>query len=719
MTEAKNPLLSEYVKLLGLSSLLLMIFTVFEGVAASIWYGLFAQSVEGISHRNLNQGWTIALLWIPLVLQLVVLVLLTRRVWWHKSDQTIRHYFKFYFIRTFISSFAYVTLWLFYALSIGHETSSNVISALAIVSLLLILLLMYFVVQATYLITRSSFRSTKRLLTVEDVSSTYDCICKALRAVSPATTNDNDDPAELPQLDRSEVRKIHLWLLKDRDYKIHRVAYKGTISDLDVSHLVEALNRLITNRQFYRYRHNNTTNVDDLSPSEFEANNRKFIEDNLIHPCSPQSKNKDLGNSKNGLWKTIGSILGGEKRSDRQMGQRDGIVLFPFYTMVFFFTLFLCVAYLFGFAFAFEDKRAQANKPQPSLGLFLNDDLSEDVKTFQPMPSPSPITYRLNDRQKFFYFKPGAAGITTDGDTDNDQLQRISRINDSSLSSLVDLITKALPNGPLRVLLIGRADDKSVSKITYASNYEMADARINNVRYLLQEKLIEQNVSPKQLGSIEWVESPFSNDDSLRPKEKEGKELSKIAQVLDNGDLSSQTPESLVPKELVRRLDEDLNFKHGDKPWCNEFRSLLERLKNEVLKNKVSLQMMRDIHDDISRWAAFKDAADVPNAERLADDIDAALYQIEDPAGRQRVVEVSVYDLQPDQTVTPEGRPNAKRMILMDYLYFAITRSSNDIKPISQYAKFLSTISSLTEFFFIVVFFNTLLSLERKRTQIA
>ncbi|HVQ38122.1 MAG TPA: hypothetical protein VMS31_11350, partial [Pyrinomonadaceae bacterium] len=94
MTNA-NPVLSEYVKLLGLSSLALMIVTVLEGLLASGLYYFGAPAIEGIAHRDISQFWTIALLWVPLVLQILVLVLLTIRVWNHKADQTIRHYFKF------------------------------------------------------------------------------------------------------------------------------------------------------------------------------------------------------------------------------------------------------------------------------------------------------------------------------------------------------------------------------------------------------------------------------------------------------------------------------------------------------------------------------------------------------------------------------------------------------------------------------------------------
>jgi hypothetical protein len=697
-----------------------MVFTVAFGIFASIKYGANAQQIEGISHRDINQTWTIVLLWIPLILQLIILALLTRRVWRHKSDLTIRHYFKFYFIRTSVSAFIYVTLWLLYVSFVGAETSGSLLSTLRLPTLAAIGLLMYFVVQATYLITRSSLRSSNRLFRVHELSGNYQCICKTLREVSPAVLKQRTNEAGNGDAHvDAGLNKIHEWLLKDRDYKVHRVAYKGTIADLDLSHLVEALNRLICSRQFYN-SHTNSNDGDDLPPSEFESKNRIFIEKHLLRRC--ETAETESRETIAGFWSRVASVFSGERRSDKQIGQRDGIALFPFYTMVFFFSLFLCVAYLFGFAFAFEDKRAQIDSSQRSLALFMNDDLLEDVNRYQPLPSPSPspVAYQLNERQKFFYFKPGGAGITITTNHKDDALKRISQINDNSLKSVVELIKQSLSNGPVRVLLIGRADDSSVDKITYASNYEIAAARINSVRYLLQEKLIEEQVTPRQMDAIDWRESPFSNDESLTPKEKQPGERSKFTQVLDNDISTQDIREEKVPQELVSRIDEDLNFKHGDKGWSGEFRELLGRLKTEVSKNKVTLQQMRNIYGDIERWTNHKIGGNAAEAERLRDDIDADLYYIEDLSGRKRAVEVYVYDVQP--AAQTEARqvswPTAKQMALMDYLFFAITSSNNDIKPVTPYSKFLSTLSSLTQFFFIVVFFNTLLTLKRKTSTV-
>jgi Ion channel len=705
----ESRILKDYVKLLGGFSLFLMIVTLGEAIVASVRYSANAPVIESISHRELFQGWTIVLLWIPLTMQVFILTFLTARVWKQKSNQTIRHYFKFYFVRTFISSFTYVSLWLAYTFVMTSAGDASMVSLLRWVALGCIILLMCFVIQATYLITRTSLRTDRRLFTEKDLDKDYDCICKSLGSV--ATTR-------FPPLDKSELRLIHEWLLKDKDYKVHRVAYKGTIADLDLPDLVDALNRLVSSQRFYDIRHDRNDG-DEVPPSLFEAKNRDYIEKHLITPCQAKSEpgQAETPKARKSFWE---KIIGGDGKSDRQMGQRDGITMFPFYTMVFFFSVFVCIAYLFGFAFAFEDKHVQLSASKPSLGLIMGDDLLEDVGQYSvPTASPAPVTYQLSDRQKFFYFKPGGAGITTAIAPNNSdaRLKHIARINERSLSSLVDQIKNALSKGNLRVLLVGRADEKSVDKVAYSSNYDIAKARINSVRYLLQEKLIANHTPRNDLALIEWIESPFSSDVTLLPKRKTEREESKASQILDNETVAAADTDVKVPRELINKMDEDLNLKYGDKAWCGEFRDFLGRLREQARNNAVTLMEMRRIHDDITRWAGLKDGNDPTKAENLGDDIDAELYQIEDPPGRRRAVEVYVYQshsTSPAPTNTSSFLPRAKRMSLMDYLYFATTTGYGDVKPITPYSKFLCTAAEMTEFFFIVVFFNTLLSLKRR-----
>lgn len=738
---------TEYLKLLTFVSLLLIAVTLTEGLVASVLYCLQSQSFEVITHRQLSPGWVIALLWTPFCLQLLIHLFLTRKVWQHKRDEAVQHYFRFYFRRTFICSFVYVTLWLCYTLVLKAQAGEDWVYLFRWLSLACIALLIYFVVHATYLITRLPFRRDRLTFTEDDIRGKFDCICAKLRDVSPAAAG----PAAAAGAAEDKVRRIHKWLLKDRDYKVHRVAYKGTLTDLDTPHLLEALNRLVRNPQFY-YDCHHAAERDSLSRSKIESYNRTYIEENLFRACSPNADGAPAGEARNrgeealrefasivrGWVQTRLGVLG---RSDRRRWQRDGISMFPFYTMVFFFSVFLCIAYMFAFAFAFEDKYVQmgnAARVEQPIGLttpgalFMSDDLLEDASVAAlledavvaaaagaaatPMPG-----YKLNDYQKIFYFTPGGAGITTEADGGRDQrLQHIARINMSSLNTLAEEVKRLLmENGrALRIELVGRADDNSVAKNTYASNYEIAAARINSVRYLLQQKLIMEHVPARHLAALEWVESPFSNDETLPPKLKQSREESKIALVLHNETESPGGAGPRAPKEFADNLDNQI-WNSSDKGWRKELADFLERLKR-VSGGPASMETILDIRGKITRWNEHKLKEETADAEKLGDEIDAQLYQIEDPAGRKRSVEVYLYDTPvppAEPTSETSQKPGFKRMALMDYLYFAIytitTTGYGDIKPMTPYAKFLCTVANMTEVFFIVVFFNTLLSLKR------
>jgi hypothetical protein len=99
---------------------------------------------------------------------------------------------------------------------------------------------------------------------------------------------------------------------------------------------------------------------------------------------------KTLNSSTGTIWINIFELeskepkkIDGKERAKQlkleiQKGQRDGMARFPFYTLVFFFSVFLCIAYLFGFAFAFDDKYLQLNSSREQVALLMSDDLHED-----------------------------------------------------------------------------------------------------------------------------------------------------------------------------------------------------------------------------------------------------------------------------------------------------------------------------------------------------
>jgi hypothetical protein len=382
--------LTDYVKLLGLASLILMLVTIGMGIAASVSYARHYHIIEDVTDPSSSQTWTITILWVPLVVQLLILITLSLRVWKHKTNEVIRHYFKFYFLRTFISSCAYVTLWLIYTMALKNGPDTEWISIGSWLSLIGIALVVYIVVQAAYLITRSIPHTDNRVFTEEQVEENYDDICIDLNLViknsnqtsdAPATQEMSDSTgAEAPPTPSAQLKLIHKWLLKDTDPKTHRVISAGPMTDLDIPHLTRALNGLVRNRRFHADAHNGAR-TKETSQREIETQNRDYIEKYLFKPTGLESK----GDVEAAIRKFVQQIkegiiswFGAENRRDRQSGQRDGIAMFPFYTIVFFFSVFLCLAHLFSFAFAFEDKYVQLTDPRRPGALLLNDDLPED-----------------------------------------------------------------------------------------------------------------------------------------------------------------------------------------------------------------------------------------------------------------------------------------------------------------------------------------------------
>jgi hypothetical protein len=336
----------EYGKLLmGLGAGFVML-AVVVAIFATFLYSFYDYKIEQISHRSLSPVWICLLLWVPIVIQISVFLLLRKRTSQAISNDDVRAYFKFYFFRMACSLLWYNVLWLSYwgvfALGLGNG-AWRVLSGLSLIG---IVVLVGIVVHATYLITKTSFRDDELLLTEADVSPEH-IGTKLKHVITP------------------ELRIIRQWLIKDRDCKVHVVALKKEVTYLDVAHLTEALNRLICNRRFYDEI--TSTNAAQQNSSDRlvpEAANRNYLDKHLLEAAETKSSKSKKEQ---------------EKLAEQKI-KRDGIAMFPFYTMLFFFSIFLCIAYLFGFAFAFEDKYVQLTDPEKQVALFMTDDLLEDAE---------------------------------------------------------------------------------------------------------------------------------------------------------------------------------------------------------------------------------------------------------------------------------------------------------------------------------------------------
>lgn len=360
-------------------------------------------------------------------------------------------------------------------------------------------------------------------------------------------------------------------------------------------------------------------------------------------------------------------------------------------TLLFFFTVFLSVAYLFGFALAFHDReQSLSGKPAlfmknvdkttestidskssdsgtakiPSSGTEnaykltdlsliclkvkgLSSSVLDKLKTIKDLPRPSEsefqlavktctggsekeiekgistITNEARNRNRFvFQFDSNRAQLAiedakdtkivpTKGNGDNERKRGLRTDNYKMMQGVVERITQSgRVNQHLRISLIGHADENATLGSAYQSNYELGEARADNVRIAIMEELSKKRDIAWQ--NLQWENSSASNEPDV---------------------------------------------------------------------------------------AALKDEIDM-NENR--------------PVGR---IVIAALDTFNEQSV-----PEFKEMSLIDYIYFAnytiTTTGYGDIVPNTAYAKFLCSVANIFEVFFLVVLFNAVLSLNSLRPQV-
>ena len=218
-----------------------------------------------------------------------------------------------------------------------------------------------------------------------------------------------------------------------------------------------------------------------------------------------------------------GRVLTHDQKSERKGLQfwnldylRTGATEAPFLTLIFFFTVFLGVSYLFGLALAFHDKARPPSNP----ALYMHN-LNPLQSSPTPIPTPgtpSTVVFRFTEG---FASVPMPRAIEPNYSTITDRNERVtskrewlqrSQSNDATLNSMIDEIAeKTKTHARLRVVVVGYSDIARLSGQIYQSNYELAEARAQNVKQLIEEKLSEK---PNDLNwrNIEWTCLSLSNE---------------------------------------------------------------------------------------------------------------------------------------------------------------------------------------------------------------
>lgn len=176
----------------------------------------------------------------------------------------------------------------------------------------------------------------------------------------------------------------------------------------------------------------------------------------------------------------------------------------PFLTLIFFLTVFLGVSYLFGFALAFHDKsqlyRGEKNERIGEPALIMRTLLATDQASKpQPPLSPDPGATSSPTPNAKFWFDSGRAEFKDNGIKDGEKNNA-----DQLKAVLADIRDKAAKDSPVRVTLIGGADLRQINGFAYQSNYELAEARAQQVK----RKILGDLSSPddwRSLHNVEWI----------------------------------------------------------------------------------------------------------------------------------------------------------------------------------------------------------------------
>lgn len=330
----------------------------------------------------------------------------------------------------------------------------------------------------------------------------------------------------------------------------------------------------------------------------------------------------------------------------------------PVLSILFSFTLFIGISYLFSFALAFHDRTTPDGRP----ALFMPEWYASEQKSetgtstggasasepsgpgspaaavpgSPPIAAPPP-PYSGSGSEYAFYFEKGRSKLEVDVDRESrgepDAYYR-REVNYSSLEKVKTALGQLVKDGRgARVLVKGGADAEGFKQgETYSSNYELSEARAASARSRIQDTLKGQDWR-----YLEWETVPASSEIDL-PK------------------LTTAAEGQMKPEDLRRVVVVSVIPISADPSF-----------------------QQRENHKAIGVWIGeVKD--EFRNIHSQAD-----LKQ-----------------------------PKNARLRLIEYVYFTIytitTTGYGDIVPTTGYAKFLVSFANLCEVFFLVVFFNALIS---------
>lgn len=250
--------------------------------------------------------------------------------------------------------------------------------------------------------------------------------------------------------------------------------------------------------------------------------------------------------------------------------------------------------------------------------------------------------------------------------------------------------------------LKGGARQGDVTRNAQPAN-SLLDERRWKLKYQVLTRLAESRAIPS---SFTWVDLPEELPPVPRSSNPSQSDKLSLEQLLHDPRLGGL--EELVKANLDETASKDLKqwladlsdkdggqFIYANNP---KLRAALQRLLGFVPQEQVAYVREKNYSRKLAHaLAEFREAYDGRSLASLGE------------AGSEDYITVSVKPVQKPQHAIPLG--------LMDYVYFTVytitTTGYGDIVPTTTYAKFLCTFANIIEVFFLVVFFNALLSVRR------
>lgn len=252
----------------------------------------------------------------------------------------------------------------------------------------------------------------------------------------------------------------------------------------------------------------------------------------------------------------------------------------------------------------------------------------------------------------------------------------------------------------------------------YQSNYELSEARASRVRDKILSLLLESgNPHQKQLPSVEWILIPKSYDCSDCIDKGESKQdnkkcykaeitikktlfgpMERLQALCDNHSTINKNQQKINDNLLIvqqnTKILKDLDLvKKAD-----QIQKTIEGIskKTKTLSDKYS-----DLSDEINKITNFTKAIN-ENIGHMKDEIANTGWK--DLNEKVKTVETI---LNPESKADPH---------LLDYFHYTIytitTTGYGDMIPVSDFAKFLTSLTNIFEIVFGLIFFNVILSRE-------